>query len=68
MYVDVESSSIHLVQFLKVCMAVQSGGMAKHIIEEGQVMVNGEVCYQKKKSLIQGDVIHYKIDYCVRYI
>ena len=35
---------IKLQDFLKFVNAVGSGGMAKNLIQEGEVQVNGEVC------------------------
>ena len=48
---------IQLIQLLKACGMVMSGGEAKLIVEDGIVLVNGEVELQKRKKLRQGDVV-----------
>ena len=40
---------------LKYANAVESGGMAKTVIQEGDVTVNGEVCTMRGKKLYPGD-------------
>ena len=40
---------------LKYANAVESGGMAKTVIQEGDVLVNGEVCTMRGKKLYPGD-------------
>ena len=46
---------IKLEAALKYANAVESGGMAKTDIQEGQVLVNGEVCTMRGKKLYPGD-------------
>ena len=33
----------------------ETGGQAKYLIQEGYVLVNGEVCTMRGKKLIEGD-------------
>ena len=40
---------------LKYANAVESGGMAKTVIQDGEVLVNGEVCTMRGKKLYPGD-------------
>ena len=40
---------------LKLANAVESGGMAKAVIQDEQVKVNGEVCTMRGKKLYPGD-------------
>lgn len=40
---------------LKLANAVESGGMAKTLIQDGQVKVNGEECTMRGKKLYPGD-------------
>lgn len=40
---------------MKLANAVPSGGIAKTLIQEGQVTVNGEVCTMRGKKLHPGD-------------
>ena len=46
---------IKLEAALKFANATESGGMAKAVIQEGQVQVNGEVCTMRGKKLYPGD-------------
>ena len=46
---------IKLDSAMKLADAVGSGGMAKMVIEDEQVRVNGEVCTQRGKKLRDGD-------------
>ena len=38
---------------------VASGGEAKHVISEGQVIVNGKVETRKRKKIFSGDVVEF---------
>lgn len=51
----INTDFIRLDAFLKMCDAVQTGGHAKIVIQEGEVRVNGEVCTQRGKKLRSGD-------------
>ena len=51
---------IKLEAALKYANAVESGGMAKTDIQEGQVLVNGEICTMRGKKLYPGDRIEYQ--------
>ena len=46
---------IKLEAALKFANAVESGGMAKAVIQDGLVSVNGEVCTMRGKKLRPGD-------------
>ena len=46
---------IKLEAALKFANATESGGMAKAVIQEGLVQVNGEVCTMRGKKLYPGD-------------
>jgi len=48
---------IKLDQFLKVQQLVMSGGEAKHLIQSGEVMVNGEEETRRGRKLHHGDVV-----------
>ena len=47
---------------LKYANAVESGGMAKAVIQEGDVTVNGEVCTMRGKKLYPGDHFSFNGD------
>ena len=51
---------IELYKILKIEGMASSGGEAKGIIAEGQVLVNGEVETQKRKKIVAGDTIEFK--------
>ena len=62
----IETPFIRLDAFLKLCDAVQTGGHAKMVIQNGEVRVNGEVCTQRGKKLRPGDTAEYEnILYCI---
>ena len=44
---------------LKLANAIESGGMAKLVIQDQQVKVNGEVCTMRGKKLYPGDTFAY---------
>lgn len=50
---------IELIKLLKVMNFVESGGMAKAVVDEGLVSVNGEVESRKRRKLIAGDVVQF---------
>ena len=50
---------IKLESAMKFANAVPSGGMAKNIIQDGEVKVNGEVCTMRGKKLYPGDTFSY---------
>lgn len=53
----VRTGFINLQQLLKVTNIAQSGGHAKILIEEGEVSVNEETEFRKRKKLYPGDVV-----------
>lgn len=59
MDVQIHTEFIRLQDFLKFCSAVSSGGMAKVMIQNGEVRVNGEVCTMRGKKLVPGDTVAY---------
>ena len=57
---SIDTPFIRLDSFLKLCDAVQTGGHAKLVIQDGEVRVNGEVCTQRGKKLRPGDTAEYE--------
>lgn len=53
--VKITTDFIRLDSALKLADLVQSGGFAKVLIQDGEVLVNGEVCTQRGKKLREGD-------------
>ena len=57
--IAITTEFIKLQDFLKFANAVESGGMAKTFIQQGDVFVNGEVCTMRGKKLRPGDVVAF---------
>ena len=51
---------IKLGQALKAANLVDSGVMAKMVIQDGLVKVNGETEFQRGKKLYDGDVVSFE--------
>ena len=51
---------IKLGQALKAAGLVESGVEAKIVIQNGEVMVNGETEFQRGKKLYEGDVVSFR--------
>ena len=58
--VEITTEYIKLESFLKLANAVESGGMAKNLIQDGYVLVNGEVCTMRGKKLRDGDLVTFE--------
>jgi ribosome-associated protein len=48
---------IELIKLLKVLTLAQTGGHAKMIVDNGEIMRNGEREFRKRAKLVKGDVI-----------
>lgn len=48
---------IKLDSLLKLAGIADTGGIAKLMIQDGEVSVNGEICTQRGKKIRAGDVI-----------
>ena len=57
--ININTEYIKLDQLLKYTNAVEGGGMAKNVILDGLVKVNGEVVLQRGKKLREGDIIEF---------
>ena len=55
-----EAEFIRLDDMLKLTGCVQTGGMAKVLIQGGGVTLNGEVCTMRGKKLRGGEVIYVR--------
>ena len=53
----IEGEHIELLALLKATGIAQTGGHAKFIVDDGDVVRNGEVELRKRAKLISGDVI-----------
>lgn len=57
--VKITTEFIKLDALLKFASLVNSGGEAKMIIQNGEVLVNGEVCTMRGKKIRSGDRVAY---------
>ncbi len=55
--IQIKTEFIKLDSLLKWAELVQSGGMAKEIIQEGLVHLNGEICTMRGKKIRSGDCV-----------
>ena len=60
MEIRIKDEYIKLGQALKLASLVGSGVEAKFVIEEGSVLVNGEVETRRGKKLRAGDVVSFQ--------
>lgn len=57
--ITINTEYIKLDQLLKFANAVEGGGMAKNVVLDGLVKVNGEVCLQRGKKIRGGDIVEF---------
>ena len=55
--VAIRDDEIRLGQFVKLANLAETGGLAKELIAEGQVTVNGETETRRGRQLRPGDVV-----------
>ena len=55
-----EPATIRLDQFLKSQGVVGTGGQAKLVIQDGQVLVNGTPETRRRRQLRSGDVVQFE--------
>lgn len=58
--IKINTEFIKLDSFLKLTNLCESGGLAKTLIQEGAVMVNGEVETRRGKKIYKGDKISFE--------
>lgn len=54
--IKIDTEFIKLQDLLKLAGACDTGGMAKVLIQNGEVSVNGEICTMRGKKMRDGDV------------
>lgn len=54
---ELRSDYIPLCDLLKYCGITETGGLAKHLIAEGMVLVDGEVELRKRAKIRTGQVV-----------
>lgn len=66
--VTITTEFIKLQDLLKLADAVSTGGEAKIEVQEGVVLVNGDICTQRGKKIRPGDTVTFDgADYNVKY-
>jgi len=53
----IEGDYIELMALLKVLGIAETGGHAKHIVDSGEVIRNGQVELRRRAKLVPGDLI-----------
>ena len=51
---------IPMIQLLKATNLVQTGGEAQIVVDEGEVIYNGQVDYRKRLKVKAGDVVEFR--------
>ena len=62
--ITITTEFIRLQDLMKLANMVSSGGEAKKLIQDGQVLVNGEPCLQRGRKLRPGDTVTYRSRTC----
>ena len=57
--VIIKAQPIELCQLLKFSGLAATGGEAKHLISDGQVLLNGVIETQKRKKVMGGDKVTF---------
>lgn len=60
--IHIKEEFIKLDSLLKLASIVDTGGIAKTLIQNGYVSVNGEVCTMRGKKIRPEDVVHIKYE------
>lgn len=55
--IEIVGEFIKLDSLLKFAGVTETGGIAKEIVQQGRIKVNGEVCTQRGKKIRRGDVV-----------
>ena len=66
--IEITTEYIKLQDLLKFAAIAATGGEAKQMVQEGEVLVNGEVCTMRGKKIRPGDIVTFEgQDYTVQY-
>ena len=57
--VEILKEPVELCKILKFESLVSTGGEAKFVIAEGQVLVNGKIETRKRKKIVSGDIVEF---------
>ena len=58
--IEINAQPIALYQILKLEALVSSGGEAKVAIDDGRVLLNGDVETRRRKKIMSGDIIEFE--------
>lgn len=58
--IKLRDDHIKLGQALKAANLVEDGVEAKYVIQDGEVLVNGEIDTRRGRKLYDGDLVSYK--------
>lgn len=58
--IKISEEYIRLDNLMKFSGLCNSGGRAKYLIQNGEVMLNGEVCTMRGKKIRSGDKVEYQ--------
>ena len=62
--IEISTPFIKLDSLLKFAGAAETGAVAKQLVQEGRVKVNGEVCTARGKKIKSGHIVSFlKTDY-----
>ena len=62
--IEISTPFIKLDSLLKFAGAAETGAVAKQLVQEGRVKVNGKVCTARGKKIKSGDIVSFlKTDY-----
>lgn len=62
--IEISTPFIKLDSLLKFAGAAETGAVAKQLVKEGRVKINGEVCTARGKKIKSGDIVSFlKTDY-----
>ena len=66
--ITIHTEFIKLQDLLKFADITGSGGEAKVLIQDGQVLVDGEPCLQRGRKIRPGNIVTFQHpSYCVAY-
>ena len=57
--VEIHTEFIKLDSFLKFAGIAETGGHAKLMVEEGDILVDGQVCLQRGRKLYPGMIVEF---------
>ena len=60
--IEITKEPVELFKILKFEGMVSTGGEAKLLIADGQVMVNGQIETRRRRKMVSGDVIEFRDD------